>query len=97
MKLWTLSLAIAGSALLGTTAHADQCQWVDRGQAIKAYIVLRPGHEPHEATVKALQEWVKAQIAPYKYPRRVEFVEALPRTETGKLQRYRLREHGEER
>ncbi|HEX9755337.1 MAG TPA: 2-aminobenzoate-CoA ligase, partial [Gemmatimonadales bacterium] len=69
----------------------------DRGQAIKAYIVLRPGHEPHEATVKALQEWVKAQIAPYKYPRRVEFVEALPRTETGKLQRYRLREHGEER
>lgn len=69
----------------------------ERGQAIKAYIVLRPGHQPHEATAKELQEWVKAQIAPYKYPRRVEFVETLPRTETGKLQRYRLREQEEAR
>ena len=42
--------------------------------------------------MKELQEWVKARIAPYKYPRRVTFVDALPRTQTGKLQRFRLRE-----
>jgi 2-aminobenzoate-CoA ligase len=42
--------------------------------------------------VKELQEFVKSQIAPYKYPREIEFVNALPRTETGKLQRFRLRE-----
>ena len=63
-----------------------------RGHVIKAFIVLRPGHTAGEDKVKALQEHVKAQIAPYKYPRAIEFVTALPRTETGKLQRFRLRE-----
>ena len=63
----------------------------ERGQLVKAYVVLRAGHHPSEELVKALQEFAKAQIAPYKYPRAVEFVTALPRTETGKLQRYRLR------
>ena len=63
-----------------------------RGHLIKAFIVLRPGHAPGDALAKALQEHVKAQIAPYKYPRAIEFVTALPRTETGKLQRFRLRE-----
>jgi 2-aminobenzoate-CoA ligase len=43
-------------------------------------------------TMKELQEFVKAQIAPYKYPRAIEFVDALPRTETGKVQRFKLRE-----
>jgi 2-aminobenzoate-CoA ligase len=64
----------------------------ERGQVVAAFVVLRPGHAPGEATAKALQEHVKAEIAPYKYPRRVEFREALPRTQTGKLQRFRLRE-----
>jgi len=64
----------------------------ERGQRITAFIVLRPGYEGTEALVKELQEYVKSQIAPYKYPRAVEFVGSLPRTETGKLQRFRLRE-----
>ncbi len=59
---------------------------------VKAYVVLKSGVAPGEATVKALQEHVKADIAPYKYPRAVVFLPALPRTQTGKLQRYALRE-----
>jgi len=58
---------------------------------VKAYVVLKAGFAPDAATVKALQDHVKAAIAPYKYPRAIEFREALPRTETGKLQRFRLR------
>jgi 2-aminobenzoate-CoA ligase len=64
----------------------------ERGCIVKAFVVLRPGTAATETTVKELQEFVKSQIAPYKYPRSIEFVSALPRTETGKLQRYRLRE-----
>ena len=64
----------------------------ERGQVVKAFVVLHPGHAPGEETARALQEFVKSQIAPYKYPRQVEFVDALPRTLTGKLQRFRLRE-----
>ncbi|HEY2739508.1 MAG TPA: AMP-binding protein [Thermoanaerobaculia bacterium] len=64
----------------------------DRGQVVKAFVVLSPGAEPGEATAKELQDFVKAQIAPYKYPRQIEFVASLPRTETGKLQRFRLRQ-----
>lgn len=64
----------------------------ERGQVVKAFVVVREGHAPGPELVKALQDWVKAQIAPYKYPRQVEFVKALPRTQTGKLQRFRLRE-----
>jgi 2-aminobenzoate-CoA ligase len=63
----------------------------ERGQVVSAFIVLRAETNRDEAMVKELQEWVKARIAPYKYPRRVEFVDALPRTQTGKLQRFRLR------
>jgi 2-aminobenzoate-CoA ligase len=66
----------------------------ERGQVVTAFVVLAPGVEAGPATVKELQEFVKAEIAPYKYPRRVEFLDALPRTETGKLQRFRLRERG---
>jgi 2-aminobenzoate-CoA ligase len=50
------------------------------------------GHTPGEALARELQDFVKRTIAPYKYPRAVEFVDALPRTETGKLQRFRLRQ-----
>jgi 2-aminobenzoate-CoA ligase len=64
----------------------------DRGHIVKAYIVLRPGQSADDALKKELQDFVKARIAPYKYPRAVEFTEVLPRTSTGKLQRYRLRE-----
>jgi 2-aminobenzoate-CoA ligase len=64
----------------------------ERGHIVKAFIVLKPDIEQHERLVKELQEFVKAQIAPYKYPREIEFVSALPRTDTGKLQRFRLRE-----
>jgi 2-aminobenzoate-CoA ligase len=63
----------------------------ERGQIVKAVVVLRAGHTGDAALVRTLQEWVKARIAPYKYPRAVEFAAALPRTDTGKLQRYRLR------
>jgi 2-aminobenzoate-CoA ligase len=64
----------------------------ERGQVVKAFVVLRPEHPRTPDTVKLLQDWVKQQLAPYKYPRAVEFVDALPRTNTGKLQRFRLRE-----
>jgi 2-aminobenzoate-CoA ligase len=64
----------------------------DRGQIVKAFIVARPEHAACDALKKELQDFVKAQIAPYKYPRAIEFVPSLPRTNTGKLQRYQLRE-----
>ncbi|GAA1988962.1 benzoate-CoA ligase family protein [Catenulispora subtropica] len=64
----------------------------DRGQLVTAFVVLRADTPQDEATVKELQEFVKARIAPYKYPRAVRFVPALPRTATGKLQRFRLRD-----
>jgi 2-aminobenzoate-CoA ligase len=63
----------------------------ERGTIVKAYVVLKPGSDASEAMVKQLQEHVKNAIAPYKYPRAIEFVDALPRTETGKLQRFKLR------
>jgi 2-aminobenzoate-CoA ligase len=72
----------------GVVGVADE----ERGQIVKAYVVLRPGHEAGEAQVKALQDFVKQTIAPYKYPRAVAFCASLPRTETGKLQRFRLRQ-----
>jgi 2-aminobenzoate-CoA ligase len=64
----------------------------ERGQAVSAFVVLVEGAERRADLAKELQDFVKREIAPYKYPRRVEFVDALPRTATGKLQRYRLRE-----
>jgi 2-aminobenzoate-CoA ligase len=66
----------------------------DRGQIVKAFVVLRPGGAGDEAMARALQDFVKQTIAPYKYPRAVEFRDSLPRTETGKLQRFRLRACG---
>ncbi len=63
----------------------------DRGMLIKAFVVLKVGASGDEAMRKALQDFVKATIAPYKYPREIEFVSTLPRTETGKLQRFRLK------
>ena len=62
-----------------------------RGQIVKAVVVLKPDHTGDPAMAKTLQDFVKATIAPYKYPRAVEFRDSLPRTETGKLQRFKLR------
>lgn len=62
-----------------------------RGEVVKAYVVLRNGHAPGDALAAALQEHVKHLIAPYKYPRRIEFIERLPRTPSGKIQHRALR------
>jgi len=64
----------------------------ERGHIVKAFVVTKPGFTPGDVLCKELQDFVKAQIAPYKYPREIEFVEKLPRTDTGKLQRFMLRE-----
>jgi 2-aminobenzoate-CoA ligase len=64
----------------------------ERGTIVKAYVVLRAGADATPAKAAELQEFAKQVIAPYKYPRAVEFTDALPRTNTGKIQRYRLRQ-----
>jgi 2-aminobenzoate-CoA ligase len=63
----------------------------ERGQIVKAFIVLRPGYSGDATLTKTLQDYVKASIAPYKYPRAIDYVATLPRTQTGKLQRFELR------
>ena len=68
----------------------------ERGHIVKAFVILREASDASDDTVKELQDFVKAQIAPFKYPRAVEFVDDLPRTETGKVQRFRLRQQEEE-
>ncbi len=67
-----------------------------RGQIVKAYCVLMPGVEATEDLAKSIQDHVKRELAPYKYPREVEFIEALPRTDTGKVQRFVLRDKATE-
>ncbi|MDQ2067846.1 AMP-binding protein [Xinfangfangia sp. CPCC 101601] len=80
-------------------AHPDvvECAVVgapdeERGQIVEAHVVLAAGASPDAATVKMLQDHVKAVIAPFKYPRRVVFTAALPKTESGKIQRFKLLE-----
>jgi 2-aminobenzoate-CoA ligase len=63
-----------------------------RGMIVQAFCVLKPGHTGDAAMVKALHDHVKSTIAPFKYPREISFVTSLPRTETGKLQRFKLRQ-----
>ncbi|HEX6957479.1 MAG TPA: AMP-binding protein [Ferrovibrio sp.] len=65
-----------------------------RGQLVKAFVVLRDKSRADAETAKSLQDFVRAEIAPYKYPRAIEFIDALPRTQTGKVQRYLLRQTG---
>ncbi len=84
------------SALL-THVDVAECAVVgrpddERGQIVAAFVILHAGVVADEATAKRLQDHVKAVIAPYKYPRAITFVETLPKTATGKIQRYRIRE-----
>ena len=66
----------------------------ERGSVVRAVVVLREGHEPTEALVRELQEHARAQTAPYKYPRIVDFTDALPKTASGKIKRALLRGSG---
>ncbi|HEV8675799.1 MAG TPA: benzoate-CoA ligase family protein [Methylomirabilota bacterium] len=77
--------AVAESAVVATPDAT-------RGFIPKAFIVLKPGQQPSDALARELQEHVKKELAPYKYPRQVEFVAQLPRTETGKIRRVELRQ-----
>ena len=65
---------------------------VIRGLVVKAFITLKPGYNPSESLIKDIQKHVKRVTAPYKYPRAIEFVESLPKTISGKIKRYELRE-----
>ncbi|MBV8838730.1 MAG: AMP-binding protein, partial [Alphaproteobacteria bacterium] len=71
----------------GVVGVADE----ERGMIVKAYVVLRAGHAGDAAMTRTLQDYVKATIAPYKYPRAIDYVGELPKTQTGKLQRFELR------
>jgi 2-aminobenzoate-CoA ligase len=76
--------AVAECAVIG---EPDE----ERGMIVKAFVVLKKDFSGSSEIKKELQEHVKRHIAPYKYPREIEFAAALPRTETGKLQRFKLR------
>ena len=84
-------------AALLAHAHVKECAVIgvadlERGQIVEAHVVLVEGIEADDLTRRILQDHVKATIAPYKYPRSVKFIAALPKTQTGKIQRFRLRE-----
>ena len=92
---YNISGAEVESALLEHPAVGD-CAVVaspddERGHVVKAFVVLAAGFSGDSAMATELQDHVKARIAPYKYPRQVEFLDALPRTPTGKVQRTVLR------
>ena len=88
----TVLLAHPAVAECGVVGQPDD----DRGQIVKAYVILRQGFAADAAMTQALQEHVKATVAPFKYPRAIEYVTSLPRTETGKLQRFELRRRATE-
>jgi 2-aminobenzoate-CoA ligase len=81
--------AVAECAVVGVPDEA-------RGHLVKAFVVIQPAGGGSDALARELQDFVKAELAPYKYPRAIEFVADLPRTLTGKLQRFRLRGGGVE-
>ena len=63
----------------------------EHGQIVRVSVTLRAGYKGNDAMVKVLRDFVKNTIAPYKYPRAITFISMLPRTQTGKLQRFKLR------
>lgn len=77
--------AVVESAVVGSPD-------ADRGNIVKAFVVLRAGHEASDALVRELQEHCKRVTAPYKYPREIEFVVELPKTRSGKIRRVELRQ-----
>ncbi len=79
--------AVAECAVIGVPDE-------ERGAIVEAHVVLRDGNEAGEGLAKALQDHVKATIAPHKYPRSIKFADTLPKTETGKIQRFRLKRQG---
>ena len=83
----TALLAHPAVAECGVVGWPDE----ERGTIVKAFVVLKPGNTAGEGTARELQDHVKKVIAPYKYPRQIEFIDTLPRTETGKVQRFKLR------
>jgi acetyl-CoA synthetase len=80
--------AVANAAVIGKPDEA-------RGAIVKAFIVLQPGHEKSDALVEEIQTHVRGRLAPYEYPREIEFLDALPMTTTGKVQRKELRKREE--
>jgi 2-aminobenzoate-CoA ligase len=76
---------VAECAVIGAASE-------ERGEIVKAFVVLKERFAADDLLRRELQDYVKSQIAPYKYPRAIEFVTELPRSSTGKLQRARLRE-----
>jgi len=89
-----VELSLAGHAAVAECAVIGAPD-AERGAIVKAFVVLRPGFAPDAALARALQDHVKADIAPYKYPRAIEFRAALPKTPSGKIQRAVLRREAE--
>jgi len=82
--------AVANAAVIG---KADEA----RGQVVKAFVVLQPGQSPSQALMNEIQAHVRGRLAPYEYPKEIEFIDALPMTTTGKVQRKELRKREEAR
>jgi len=80
--------AVANAAVIGKPDET-------RGAIVKAFIVLQPGHSPTEGLIEQIQTHVRGRLAPYEYPREIEFIDALPMTTTGKVQRKELRKREE--
>ena len=82
--------AVANAAVIGKPDET-------RGSIVKAFIVLQPGHSPSDVLVEQIQTHVRGRLAPYEYPREIEFIDALPMTTTGKVQRKELRKREEQK